>query len=108
MSKNETVMANWHVIIGLHDTISLHFMTAGHTRCLVDGYFGRTDLKYCASDTFTLDQLPNNVVYQTAVWIVAEVVNEERVPWYDWDSYLLQRFRDLASERDQKIGPFCC
>ena len=94
-NKNKTIMAYlaWHAIVGLHEKISLHFMTAGHTRCLVDGCFGLLKKKYRRSDTFTLQQLCD--VVDSAACNVAELVDPDKTPWYDWDTYLLQLFKPL-------------
>ena len=69
-------------------------MTAGHTRCLVDGCFALLKKKYCRSDTYTLQQLCE-VVNSSAACNVAELVDPDKTPWYDWDTYLMQRFKPL-------------
>ena len=79
--KNKTVMAYlaWRVIVGLHEKIPLHFMTAGHTQCLIDGCFGLLKRKYRRYDTFTLQKLCD-VVNSSAVCNAAELVDSDKIP----------------------------
>ena len=41
-NKNNTVLAYlaWRVLTGRHRKVTISFIIAGHTRCLVDGCFG--------------------------------------------------------------------
>ena len=48
----------------LHQEITLSFMRAGHTHCLVDGHFGLIKKIYRQSDTDTLDQMAEVVPVQ--------------------------------------------
>ena len=54
----------WPVLTGYHIRIHLSLMTAGHTRCLVDGCFELLKRKFRGSDIFTLDQLRDVVETQ--------------------------------------------
>ena len=92
-NKNGTVIAYlaWRVIVGLHSKISLSFMIAGHTRCLVDGCFGLLKRKYRKSDIFTLEQLAATVD-SSATPNVAQLGG---VNWYAWDQYFNTRFKKI-------------
>ncbi len=93
-NKNRTVMAYlaWRVILGLHKKITLSFMLAGHTRCLVDGCFGLLKRKYRRSDLYTIDQLAA-CVDSSAACNVSQLGND--VNWYAWDAYFDQHFKRI-------------
>ena len=95
-NKNKTVMAYlaWRCMVGLHEKISLSFMIAGHTRCLVDGCFGHLKRKYRCSDVFTLEQLANTVD-ASAACNVSQPFEDSEIIWYDWDAYLMQYFKAI-------------
>lgn len=93
-NKNRTVVnyLAWRVALGLHRKITLCFMIAGHTRCLVDGCFGLVKRKYRRSDIYTVGQL-EAVVNSSAVCNVAQ--RGDDVNWYEWDSFMDQHFRKI-------------
>ena len=92
-NKNRTVVSYlaWRVIVGLHRRITLSFMVAGHTRCLVDGCFGLVKQRYRKSDTFTLPHLAD-VINTSATCNVAHTTG---VSWYAWDQFLDQHFNKI-------------
>ena len=52
-NKNKTMLhyLSWRSFKGLNTEISLHFMTAGHTKCIYDACFGLIRLRYMRSIT---------------------------------------------------------
>lgn len=96
----------WRVLVGLHYTIHLHFMAASHIRCSVDSCFGHLKRKHRRSDTFTLQQLCE-VVNNSATCNSAELAESDKMPWYDWDAYLLQLFKPLEGISKCAHSTFC-
>ena len=99
-NKNKTVVAYlaWRCLKGLHTKITLSFMIAGHTRCLVDGCFGLLKRKYRRSDCFTMEQLAD-VVDQSAAPNVAQLIPGSGVTWREWDTFLVTDFRKVPQIR---------
>ena len=98
-NKNKTMLAYlaWRTMFGLHESISLSFMIAGHTRCLVDGCFGMLRRKYRRSDCDCVADLAKAVEQSArcnkAHPVRDQVTRDMSVSWYAWDSYLLTYFR---------------
>ena len=92
-NKNKTVMAYlmWRVLRGLHQKITISFMVAGHTRCLVDGCFGLLKQKFRRHDVFTLEQLAH-VVDSSASCNVTQLLTNSGVVWRSWDTFLPEHF----------------
>ena len=92
--KNRTVLnyLAWRVLLGLHKKITLSFMIAGHTRCLVDGCFGLLKKKYRRSDVFTLAQL-GDVVNHSAACNIAQQGSD--VNYYEWDTFFDTKFKKV-------------
>ena len=90
-NKNRTIVnyLAWRVAVGLHKKITLAFMIAGHTRCLVDGCFGLVKRAYRRANIYTLGQLAE-VVAASAACNVAE--DGSAVNWYAWDDFFDQSF----------------
>lgn len=104
-NKNRSVVGYlaWRCMTGLHKEIQLSFMVVGHTRCLVDGCFGLINQKYRWSDCDTLTQL-QTVVEESASVNCAQLYqgpNSSRpaFKWYNWVSFLDQRFKPLPGIR---------
>lgn len=95
-NKNKTLLAYlaWRVLTGRHYRITISFMVAGHTRCLVDGCFGLLKRAYRRSDCFTMEQLAA-VVDSSAACNVAQVYPGSTIRWRSWDTFLLQHFRPV-------------
>ena len=85
----------WHTLRGLHKKITISFMVAGHTRCLVDGCFGLFKQKFRRPDVFTLEQLAH-VVDSSASCNVAQLLANSGVVWRNWDTFLQQHFLKIA------------
>ena len=105
-NKNCTIVAYlaWRVVVGLHRKISLSFMVAGHTRCLVDGCFGLLKQKFRQSDVYTLQQL-SEVVNSSAMCNVSVVVDSNRMPLYDLGQLSARPLQ--ATEMHHKVLPLC-
>ena len=104
-NKNRSVIAYlaWRCMTGLHEDIQLCFMVVGHTRCLVDGCFGLIKQKYRRSDCDTLVQL-ESVVEDSASVNCAQLYqvpgsSRPAFQWYDWVSFLNERFKALPGIR---------
>ena len=97
-NKNKTVVAYlaWRCLFGLHEKISLSFMIAGHTRCLVDGCFGLLKKKFRRSDCFTMEQLAE-VVENSAAPNVAQLAAGSGIIWREWDSFFVKYFRRVPN-----------
>ena len=78
----------WQTLARRHVKISLSFMIAGHTRCLVDACFGLFKKLYRWSDTDTVAHLAN-VVERTASVNSANICDkhEKPVQYNKWDAF---------------------
>ena len=96
-NKNKTVIAYcaWRVICSLHHSITLSFMIAGHTRCLVDGHFGLLKRKYRRSDVHSIPQL-EAAVNDSAATNTAHVVDGNEI-WRAWDVFFAEFFRPVPN-----------
>lgn len=99
-NKNKTVMAYfaWRVMCGLHEKVTLSFMIAGHTQCLIDGCFGLLQQKFRRSNCFTLQQL-EEVVQSSASCNVAQLLAGSGMSWRAWDVFLQLHFRQIKNIR---------
>ena len=87
-NKNNTTIAYpvWRTLTGLSMRLELSFMSFGHTRCTVDGYFGLPKTKVRNSDIGTMTQV-------VAAVEVSSHVNEAQVfdwQWREWDAFLMR------------------
>ncbi|CAG2253972.1 unnamed protein product [Mytilus edulis] len=106
-NKNKTTLHYllWRCAKGLHKTINLHFMIAGHTECLCDACFGMLKKKFRKSDVNTVSQLVK-IVDNSAKCNRSEVYNENdddenSLKWYRWDYFFTKYFKPLRG-----IGKF--
>ena len=99
-NKNKTVIAYlaWRVMCGYHEQITLSFMVAGHTRCLVDGCFNLLKQMYRRSDCFMMEQLVD-VVNSSATCNVAETVPDIGLVWRQRNTFLLEHFKPVVGIR---------
>ena len=67
-NKNNTMVQYlmWRVLTGLQQSISLHFMIAGHTKFSPDACFGLIKRKFRQTDVSSLDDLAHLVEKSTA------------------------------------------
>ena len=98
--KNISVIAYlaWRVMTGLHEKISLSFMTAGHTRYLVDGCFGLLKQSYRRNDIYTLNQLAD-VVNSSAGCNTSYVLSDNDLLWSGSDDWLADFFKPIKGIR---------
>jgi hypothetical protein len=92
-NKNKTVLAYfvWRTLVGLSKEITLSFMRVGHTRCIVDSFFGLLKKHFRSSDCNTMLQL-KATVESSAVCNSAQLFEWE---WREWDSFFLTMFKPL-------------
>ncbi|CAG2211264.1 unnamed protein product [Mytilus edulis] len=95
----------WKCLQGFTKTINLHFMIAGHTKCLCDACFGMLKKIIRKSDVNTVSQLVK-IVDNSAKCNRSEVYNENdddenSLKWYRWDNFFTKYFKPLRG-----IGKF--
>lgn len=103
-NKNNAVIQYllWRVVTGKHQSITLSFMLAGHTKFAPDSMFGLFKRKYRNSKVDCLADI-ENVVRQASPSgvLIPQLCGDEAgnviVPMFGWDTYLLQFFRKLPS-----------
>ena len=89
----------WRVITGKHQTVTLSFMLAGHTKFAPDSMFGLFKRKYrntkvdCLSDIECVVRAAS----PAGVLIPWREAGNVVVPMYSWDTYLLQFFWKLPA-----------
>lgn len=100
-NKNKTVIGYflWRVAMGLHESISLHFMEPGHTKSMCDACFGKIRQLFRRSDVDTVSQLAE-VVNKSANINVAQVCHTDPdFNWCEWDSLLIQFLKPFKGIR---------
>ncbi|ELT88897.1 hypothetical protein CAPTEDRAFT_206332 [Capitella teleta] len=92
-NKNNFVLyyLAWRVAMGLHKTIGLHFMVAGHTKFAPDWCFGLLKQAFRRSKVDSLECM-ESVVNGSAACNIAQPIGWEDgrvvVPVYDWNAHL--------------------
>jgi hypothetical protein len=88
----------WRVATGLHKSITLNFLVAGHTKFAPDGWFGLVKQAFRRHMVNSLSCM-ERVVNTSAVGNQAQVVGRENgqtlVPVGDWQSHLTPHCRPL-------------
>ena len=96
-NKNNTMMSYlaWRVMTGLHSSITLSFLVAGHTKFSPDWCFGLIKQLYRKTRVDCLDDIVE-VVNKSANCNVAQLVGTQQgdvlVPVYDWTAFLDAHF----------------
>nr|XP_034309101.1 uncharacterized protein LOC117683615 [Crassostrea gigas] len=103
-NKNKTTLhyLAWRCCTGRHKEIKLHFMIAGHTKCLCDSCFGMLKKKFRRSEVNGIDEL-ETVVENSAKCntVVRFGGNGNGLQWYGWDVFFNTHFKPLKG-----IGKF--
>ncbi|KAI0230529.1 hypothetical protein LSAT2_019139 [Lamellibrachia satsuma] len=90
----------WRTIHGLHQSIELNFMVAGHTKFGPDWCFGLLKQKFRRTPVSCLDDMVRVTEESTVTGInIAQLVGTEnqdvKVPLYNWQTFLADSFRPL-------------
>ncbi|XP_060586046.1 uncharacterized protein LOC132741792 [Ruditapes philippinarum] len=99
-NKNRFTLAylSWRINMGLHENITLLMAIPGHTKCLVDGGFGRIKKLFKRSDCESLSQFAD-IVEKSAkdnfAVLYRNANGNQSWTWYDWKSYLMRYFLQL-------------
>ncbi|XP_062614900.1 uncharacterized protein LOC134276644, partial [Saccostrea cucullata] len=103
-NKNKTTLhyLAWRCCTGRHKEIQLHFMIAGHTKCLCDSCFGMIKKKFRRSEVNGIQELEavveNSAKCNTAVRYGGQV---NGLQWFGWDTFFNAYFKPLKG-----IGKF--
>ena len=90
----------WRVAVGLHHNITYSFLPVGHTKFSPDWCFGLVKQKFRHAKVDSLQDLVDVVESSASVnsaQLVGTQDGEMVVPIYDWQSFLLTKFRKLPS-----------
>ena len=82
----------WRVIVGLHDTIEISYLIAGHTKNMCDARFALIKRQLREDEGLTPAMMKS--VIQRASPLSACVTADE-VPWIDWKMFLERYFKKL-------------
>ena len=88
----------WRVAVGLHHNITYSFLPVGHTKFSPDWCFGLVKQKFRHAKVDSLQDLVDVVESSASVnsaQLVGTQDGEMVVPIYDWQSFLLTKFRKL-------------
>ena len=103
-NKNNCMMwyLAWRVCTGLHRTVSLNFLIAGHTKFAPDWCFGLVKQKFRRTRVSCLNDIANVVTASTPsgcnkAQIVATEDGHVSVEIYDWQTFLKQYFKSIPS-----------
>ena len=88
-NKNKYVMSYlaWRVMVGLNDSIKLHFMVSGHTKNICDAYFGLVKRKVKRRDVWT----PRDMMTVVNACTESSICKPgSDVQWTNWKDLTLQ------------------
>ena len=89
----------WRTLKGLHQTITLNFLLAGHTKFSPDLGFGLFKKKYSKTAVSTLDDIADCVHRSSSQTkhnlpqLVGDEAGNQVVPVYQWQDFLAPFFR---------------
>ena len=92
----------WRVAIGLHQSITLNFMLAGHTKFAPDGCFGllkRAFKRHAISSLSEFKTIVNGNACVNSAQLVGLEDSTSFVPVGDWHGHLSPFFRPLMGIR---------
>ena len=94
-NKNNTLLKYLlcRVSVRVNSRISLHFMLPGHTKCDIDGGFGRIKSKYKISHVYTPEDMADVI---DGCDRVSSAILSDEVTWFNWKEFLQQFFEDIA------------
>ena len=88
----------WRCIVGLHSSIQLSFLVAGHTKFSPDWGFGLIKRLYRRTSVSCINDIKNVVESSSVVneaCVVGDETGEVQVAVYDWASFLSQFFNKI-------------
>ena len=91
----------WRTMHGLHRSITLNFMVAGHTKFAPDWCFGLLKMRFRRSRVSCLGDIVDLTNASTVSGVnIAQLVGTEdqqvHVPLFDWQTFLSPCFKPLA------------
>ncbi|XP_033114167.1 uncharacterized protein LOC117114589 [Anneissia japonica] len=102
-NKNNLMMDYmlWRINNGLHTSITVSFLLAGHTKFAPDGCFGLFKREFRRTYVSCLDDIVKTVCNSTQEGInkaclVGSESGEQYVHYYDWESFLKPHFKRLV------------
>ena len=99
----------WRVLVGLHRSITISFMTVGHTKFSPDWCFGLFKRTFRRTAVGCLDDIVGAVVKSAEVnhaQLVAKQNGEVLVPTYNWADELQPHFKQSAFKGIKKHHHF--
>ena len=110
-NKNSFMMQYlaWRVLSGLHTTISIHFMLAGHTKFAPDWCFGlikrrlRRTRVSCMSDIAELVDASSTA---NRSQLVSDEAGNVLVPTFDWSTFLSTGFKKVKGIKEMQHFSF--
>jgi hypothetical protein len=75
----------WRILSGLSDHIELHFMIAGHTKCVCDQRFGSIKSKLKITDVWTPTEMSSCIASATKD---IKIIEAPSVRWQNWKTLL--------------------
>ena len=94
----------WRVLVGLHNSIKLSFMTAGHTKFVPDWCFGLLKQKFRQTKVDCLEDIAQVVESSASVNEVQPVGSQSGeviVKNYDWTGFLPPNFEQVIQIKRQ-------
>ena len=94
----------WRVLVGLHNSIKLSFMTAGHTKFAPDWCFGLLKQKFRRTKVDCLEDIAQVVESSASVnevQLVGSQSGEVIVNNYDWTGFLAPNFERVIQIKRQ-------
>ncbi|XP_052769713.1 uncharacterized protein LOC128209636 [Mya arenaria] len=101
-NKNHTVLwyAMWRVMTGLHESVTLNTMLAGHTKFAPDCHFGIWKVKWRCCNAENLQEIAHTVSASSkSGHNIPQLVNDPQQPvtFHSWKSFLNTYFKTLKN-----------
>ena len=93
----------WRTLVGLNETLTLHFMVAGHTKNIVDGAFGHIKRKLVTKDVRTPSEMMDLISESSENTHCVPAVS---VSWALWKNFLSRYFKIPVSFAITKFHVF--
>ena len=95
----------WRVLTGRHNTITISFMLAGHTKFAPDWSFGIIKQRFRRTKVSCLDELAevvNSSFEHNFAQLAGHEGGTEVIPFYEWTSFLKGHFRKIPAIKSQQ------
>eukprot|EP00064_Thunnus_orientalis_P018752 superscaffoldBa00004421_g18858 len=104
----------WQCMVGLHDSVSLNFLTAGHTKFAPDWCFGLFKKRFHHTPVSSLENICRAMSSSTSEssvnipQLIGDETGQVFVQTHDWHSFLTPSFKPLPGMKTYHHFRFTC